>query len=355
MKVIFSGGGTLGPVTPLLAVYETIKEKYPEAEFAWIGTKNGPEKDLIKEYGIKFIPLTSGKWRRYFSVLNIFDIFKIFFGFWQSVFYIISEKPNILVSAGGFVSVPLHFAGALLGVKTWVHQQDYQVGLANRLMSKTATVVTVALEKNLSEFNKKKTIWLGNPVRLGLFNSNKEEAKNFFNIKSDLPVVLAMGGGTGSLRVNQLIVESVEQLRGICEIIHLSGRERPQELVTKMSKIYDHYHHFQFLTEEMAGAYALADVVVSRGGFGSIAEIAALQKPAIFIPKPGHQYDNVRFIAEADAALFVDERVADGLFLSKTIKQLLQDDLRRKQLANRLVKLMPVADKDKILSIVETF
>lgn len=352
MKIVFSGGGTLGPVTPLLAVAQAYREKYPETEFVWVGTANGPERELIEKNNIKFTTLTAGKWRRYFSLLNIFDIFRFAVGFFQAIVFIIREKPALLVSAGGYVSVPLHWAGTMFGIPQWIHQQDYQVGLANKLMGKTAKIITVALKKNLSAFNIKKTIWLGNPVRAELFKGEKNSAKQKFGIKSDLPVILAMGGGTGSLKVNQLVVESIQHLKGFCEIIHLSGKERPQEMVDHASKYFDYYHHYQFLNEEMADAYAVADVVISRGGFGSISEIAALHKPAILIPKPGHQFDNVKFIADDKAAIFVDERVADGLYLAKIIKELLNNDIERRQMANRLKALMPPAENQAMVDIV---
>jgi len=353
MKIVFSGGGTLGPVTPLLAIAEAYKEKDPQTKFLWVGTKNGPEKELVVSAGIPFITLTSGKWRRYFSVLNIFDIFKILIGFFQSFFFLLKEKPSLLVSAGGFVSVPLHWAGSLLGIPQWIHQQDWEVGMANKLMAPFADIITVVLNKNLAEFSKKKTVWLGNPVRQQIFRGNKERAKKIFGITTDLPVIFVTGGGTGSLKVNQLVVESIQHLQGFCEIIHLSGKERPQELVEHASKFFSFYHHFQFFKNEMADAYAVADLVISRGGFGSISEIAALAKPAILIPKPGHQFDNVKFIAEAGAAIFVDERTADGNYLAKIVKDLLSDNIEKKRLGKKISSVMPVAKSEEIVSIID--
>lgn len=124
MKVVFSGGGTLGPVTPLLAIAQAYREKYPDTEFIWIGTKNGPEKELVEKNNIRFLTLTSGKLRRYFSFWNIFDLFQIVVGFFQAFIFLIKEKPSLLISAGGYISVPLHWAGALLAIPEWIHQQD---------------------------------------------------------------------------------------------------------------------------------------------------------------------------------------------------------------------------------------
>ena len=353
MKIIFSGGGTLGPVTPLLAVAQAYSQKYPNTEYVWVGTKNGPEKEFVEKHQIRFVALASGKWRRYFSIWNIFDILLVLIGFFQSLLFLIKEKPALLISAGGFVSVPLHWAGAFLGIPQWIHQQDWQVGLANKLMAPFVDTITVALKKNLTEFNQNKTIWLGNPVRSEILKGDKERAKKRFGIQSNLPVILAMGGGTGSFKVNQLVVEAISNLQGFCEIIHLSGKERPQELVDHASKFFNFYHHYPFFIDEMADAYALADIVISRGGFGSISEIAALSKPAILIPKPGHQYDNVKFIADENAAIFVDERTADGNYLAKLIKDLLTDDIEKRRLGKKITAVMPVAQSEDIVGTIE--
>lgn len=353
MKVVFSGGGTLGPVTPLLAVAEAYSLKYPETEYVWVGTKSGPEKEFVENKQIRFVALASGKWRRYFSILNVVDIFLIVIAFVQAFLFLLKEKPALLISAGGFVSVPLHWAGALLGIPQWIHQQDWQVGLANKLMAPFADTITVALKSNLNKFNPSKTVWLGNPVRTEILKGDRERAKQRFGISSNLPVILAMGGGTGSFKINQLVVEAVPHLQGFCEVIHLSGKERQQESVDHASKLFSFYHHYTFFNDEMADAYALADIIISRGGFGSISEIAALSKPSVLIPKPGHQYDNVKFIADEKAAIFIDERTADGNYLAKLIRELLADDIEKRRLGKKIATVMPVAKNEDLVGIIE--
>lgn len=353
MKILFSGGYTLGPVTPLLAIREKIKKQYPDAEFVWIGTKKGPERKLVEEQGIKFVTIASGKLRRYLSIWNITDIIKIFIGWFQSMKIMWQESPDICISAGGFISVPVHWAAWLFGISTWVHQQDVQVGLANKLMAPFAKIITTALERNVKDFSKKKTHWIGNPVREEILQGNKENAFKKFNLQKGLPVVFATGGGTGSLRVNQLIVQAVQHLKGHCQVIHLSGKERPQELVERAVKHFDYYQIHQFFTHEMADAYAVADIVISRGGFGSLTEIAVLGKPAILVPKPGHQEENVKFLADAGAILLVDEKTADGNLLARMIKDLLADDLKQKQMSLQIKKMLPLAKDEDVLGIVK--
>lgn len=353
MKIILSGGGTLGPVTPLLAIKEVIQKHHADAQFLWVGTKHGPERDLLKELNIEFTTLSSGKFRRYLSLWNVIDIARIFVGFFQSLRLILRENPDLCISAGGFISVPLHFAAWFLGVPTWVHSQDIQVGLANRTMAPFARVITTSLQKNLKAFSKRKVVWLGNPVRSDIMQGNKQKAIQLFNLKNSKPVVFATGGGTGSLRVNQMIIEAMPHLKDFVQVIHLSGKERLQELVSRAVHLYDDYHVYQFFTDEMKHAYAAADIIISRGGFGTLTEIAALGKIAIIIPKPGHQVKNVSFLEEHGAVIFVNERTADGLYLAKMVRQLLEDDIKQKQLAYNLNQLLPRAKEEDIITVLQ--
>lgn len=352
MKILFSGGGTLGPVTPLIAIYEVLKEEHKSNQFLWVGTHDGPEKDLVEQQGIRFVTISSGKIRRYLSLWNIVDIFKIIAGFFQSMKLLWRERPDVCISAGGFVSVPMHWAAWLLGIPTWIHQQDFNMGLANYLMKGVATQITTALESQLHYFSKRKTQWIGNPVRKEIVEGHRVAAFEKFGLDKDVPVVFVTGGGTGSLRVNQLTVEALPSLIDHCQIIHLSGKDRPQELVQHSAELFPvHYHVYQFFTREMKDAYAAADIVVSRGGFGTLTEIAALGKVAIIIPKPGHQVENVLFLESKGAVLYVNEKTADGNYLAKIIRQLLEDTILQRQLSNNLRKLLPPAKDKEILEI----
>lgn len=354
MKILFSGGGTLGPVTPLLGMYDVFTKRYRDVKFLWVGTKQGPEQELIKSLGIPFVSISAGKFRRYFSILNFFDIGRVVVGFVQSIKILWKFDPDVCISAGGFVSVPLHLAAWLMGIPTWVHQQDVKVGLANELMAPLAKTITTALDESQKLFSRKKTRWLGNPVRADVFLGKKDRAKKLFGIKSGLPVVFATGGGTGSMRVNQIVVQAVQHLQGICEIVHLTGRERPQDLIAPAARQFDHYHPYQFFTTEMKDAYALADIVVSRGGFGTITELAALGKVAILVPKPGHQVENVRFLQKAQAVLLLDENLSDGNHLAHAIKDLLQQPEEQQALRDRLTSVLPPATSEAILEALET-
>jgi UDP-N-acetylglucosamine--N-acetylmuramyl-(pentapeptide) pyrophosphoryl-undecaprenol N-acetylglucosamine transferase len=353
MKIIFSGGGTLGPVTPLLAIKQMVEQAHPTASFLWVGTNRGPEKELVLEQSVRFVTLSSGKFRRYISLWNVIDVGRVIVGFFQSLVLIWKEKPDICISAGGFISVPLHWAAWFMGVPTWVHQQDVRVGLSTRLMQPFARVITTALSSVAQSFSSKKAHWIGNPVRQGILHGDAHIAAKEFNLDPSLPTVFVTGGGTGSMKVNQMVVEALGQLEGIAQVVHLTGKERPRDLIEPADRQFDFYHPFVFFTDQMKHAYAASAMVVSRGGFGTISELAALAKPAIIIPKAGHQEENVLFLEKEHAVIVLDEALSSGLHLAKEIRRLLEEVAQAKSMGLRLQRLLPQAKARDVINILE--
>ena len=353
MKIILSGGGTLGPVSPLLAIYEVYKQHNPDCSFIWIGTKHGAEKKIVEQYNIPFFVIASGKLRRYFSLWNVIDFFKVIFGFFQALFFLLHEKPSLLITAGGFVSVPLHFAAGLLGIPTWVHQQDVRVGLANKMMKGIATKVTTALESSLKNFKTKKTEWIGNPVR-DLTVKNPSLSRKKFNIPANVPIVFIFGGGTGSNKLNSLVIESLPHLNRSWHIIHLTGKKRPDKQAQGAINTFKNYHPYKFFTEEMKDAYAISDVVIGRGGFVTITELASLSKPAVLLPMSDtHQEENVKMLSENQAAIILNEKKINSLDLAHTIKKLIEQPDVAKFLGEKLHNTIPPAKPAKIISIIK--
>ncbi len=353
MKIILSGGGTLGPVTPLIAIANTYKRKHPFVEFLWVGTKHGPERILVEKEGFKFIAISSGKLRRYFSILNFIDIFRIISAYWQCRYLLKKEKPDLLITAGGFVSVPLHLAAKALRIPTWVHQQDAIAGLANKLMSKSANLVTVALEISLKYFNRKKTRWIGNPVR-NLNGRDKILSCEKFNIRDNEPVVFVVGGGTGASRLNSMINEALSFLPKEWHVIHLVGLNHSKNKYLELQKVYPNYFVYDFFVEEMADAYAVADIVVARGGFGTLTELAALSKAAVLIPiSSSHQEVNVSFFADKNAVIKIDEINDSGARLAEVIKELAHKSDKRNTMSETLHDLLPTPSDDTICNIID--
>ena len=342
----------MGPVAPLLSIVEVCREKDLKTEFLWVGTKNGPEKAMVEAYVVPFKAIISGKLRRYFSLYNILDIFKIKIAFWQSLFLLMKEKPDLLISAGGFVSVPLHWAGALLGIPTWIHQQDVEVGLANKMMAKVAKKITTALEISVKNFSKNKTEWIGNPVR-NLSVKGMDFAWKMFHLKKDAPVILALGGGTGSDEINKIIAEAVPTWPPEWQVIHLIGKGRSHDLPEEVESSHSNYHIYSFLAEEMKDAYAVADVVIARAGFATITEAASLKKPLILYPiVNSHQEKNAKFLAENKAAVVLNGSESNSK-LTQTLIGLLNNTKKREELGNNLYQVLPPAKKETIWRIVE--
>jgi UDP-N-acetylglucosamine--N-acetylmuramyl-(pentapeptide) pyrophosphoryl-undecaprenol N-acetylglucosamine transferase len=336
---------------PLLAIAESYRSKYPDVQFVWIGTRTGPEKQLVEKHQIPFLHIGSAKWRRYFSLLNIVDVFKLLIAFFQALIILIHEKPDLLISAGGFVSVPVHYAGAFLGMPTWVHQQDAQIGLANRLMFSVATKVTAALKDSADKMPKDKTEWIGNPSR-NMEVAHPETSKAKFDIPADANVIFALGGGTGSATINELILGALPQLPANFHVIHLVGKERPRELSERAAGIFKNYHVYDFFVDEMKYAYAAADLVVARAGFSTLTELATLRKPALILPMFGtHQEENARVFAKNDGIIMLDNGVS-GLKLAQIIKELISDKNHLRRLGDNLHDLLPSTAPDKIVQII---
>ena len=343
----------MGPVAPLLAIYEIYKQHDRSANFFWVGTRHGPEKELVETYNIPYFSVTSGKLRRYYSLWNLVDIFKIFFGFFQSIVLLIKYQPDLVISAGGFVSVPLHYAAALLGIPAWIHQQDAQAGLANRLMAPVASQITCALADSQNQFKRRKIQWIGNPVR-DLSVPDLSVSRQYFDLPNDAKVILAFGGGTGSEHLNSLIIEALPHLPSYAHIIHLTGRDRPDNLAQGAVNTFKNYHPYKFLTSKMKDAYAVADLIIGRGGFVTITESASLAKPTILIPMNNtHQEKNVLELSDKKAVIMMDEKKVNGLNIAHAVKKLLDRPDLAQYLGEHLREVLPPARADKVVEIVE--
>jgi len=359
-KVIFSGGGTLGPVMPLIAIYQELKKQFPnQYDFLWVGVKGGPEKEVVEKYGLPFVSLPQAKWRRYFSWRNFLDIFNFLIAVVKSWRLIKKWQPDILISAGGFMSVPLHLSAWMQKKTTLIHQQDTEVGLANKIMARLATHITVSLETNVKDFPAKKTLWIGNPVRSGILLGHKEEAIKNFLLDPEIPTVLILGGGTGALSLNKMIVGNVGELVKKCQIIHMLGAGKDVSVpLLKGGKVDDlikeRYHPVKFLDEAMlANVYAVSDVVVTRAGFSTISELAVLGKPFILVPIPNsHQEVNARiFWSKAQTPVFFSHQEPVGQLI-KQILDLVSNKEEQLYIAHHLTKVMPKDAREKMAYLI---
>jgi len=369
VKILLTGGGTGGSVSPLLAVVEELTSPQPSPskgegairrgekyEFLWVGTKSGPEREMVERTGIKFIAMPAGKLRRYFSLKNFLDPFKIIVAFFKSFFIILKWRPDLVMTAGSFVSVPVIWAAWILRVPILVHQQDARSGLANKLMAPFARVITITFSESLPVYGKK-AVWTGNPARRSReIPNSKSQIPNIFNLKKDLPIVLIVGGGTGAMEINKLVWESLDELTKFCQIVHVTGKGKEvSELSSEASELSSYYKSFEFLEhEKVMEIMKAADLVVSRAGLGFLTEISYLAKPAILIPIPSsHQEDNAQVFAKNEAAIVLDQKKLTNQDFTNKIKELLADDVLRNMLRNKVGEVMKKGANEEIARIVE--
>lgn len=360
MKIIFSGGGTLGPVMPLIAIFQELKKRHPDWEFLWVGAENGPEKETAKKYCLDFVALPAAKWRRYFSGRNLATPFIFLAAFIRGWQLIKKWQPDLLISAGGFVSVPLHLAAWFLKKKNIIHQQDIQIGLASRLMAPWADFVTVAFERLVARFPVRKTLWLGNPVRPGLLDGKKETAISHFHLEPNLLTVLVLGGGNGALSLNKLVVSVLVEFIGLCQVIHMTGQGKEISLPLFKAQhddkvLSERYHPVRFLDEEiLKHALAVADLVISRAGLSTLSELSVLGKPILLAPLVGSaQIANAEYFAErADVSVFYEDRMNRAMFV-KMIRGLLEDNHERLSIGHKMSKIMPAESLQKMCLLIE--
>lgn len=330
-KIMLSGGGTGGSVIPLIFIFRELQNEF---DFLFVGTYSGLEKEIIKKEGIKYFPILSGKWRRYFSLKNIVDLFKIFLAFWQSLCLLIKEKPSLLISAGGFVAVPLSLAAWFLKIPIIIHQQDVLPGLANKLMAPLAKIITLTFEKSLKNYGKSAKL-IGNiGFEDKLDSIDKKQVFDKYNFDNNLPLVLVLGGGTGSLFINNLLGASLDCLLDKVNIFHVSGKS-DRDINSNFS--HKRYIKFNFIDHnDLMLVMKVSDLVVSRCGLSTLSEISFLKKASLLIPMPNsHQEENAKEFEDREGAIVLKENfLSPSIFCEKIINTLenskLLNDLQNK-------------------------
>lgn len=277
-RIVFTGGGTAGHVTPNIALIARLKEM--DYDIHYIGSYNGIEKELIEKIGIPYYGISSGKLRRYFDWKNFTDPFRVLKGFGEARKLLKQLKPDIVFSKGGFVSVPVVVAAKRCKVPAIIHESDMTPGLANRLAISSAVKVCANFPETVRYLPEGKAVLTGTPIRRELFAGNRLKGLEFCGFHANLPVLLVVGGSTGAAAVNEAVRNLLPTLLKRFQVIHLCGKGKTDPTYQNV----EGYVQYEYISAELSDLFAAADVVISRAGANAICELLALRKPMILIP-----------------------------------------------------------------------
>ena len=344
-KIAFTGGGSAGHVVPNIALMDDLL-KTGGFETCYFGS-NGMEKELICARNIPYFQTECPKLIRSKSLSALRKNIKIPFLLHRAVSQVKKtlkkEKPDLVFSKGGFVSLPVVLAARRLKIPCFTHESDYSAGLANRLIAKKCNAVFTSFPETATTF--KNGIFTGAPMRKELFEKDKLSAKIRFGFPISKPTILVVGGGQGSEFLNKSVRNALPKLKDF-SVLHLCGKGNVEK------STLENYRQFEYL-EDIGEAYAAADVVVSRAGAGAIFEILALKKPALFVPlenaSRGDQIENAKYFEDKGlCAVLRESQIQD-------LPQAIREVYTNETLKRALKKCNFDCGNDRILSHLKTF
>ncbi len=323
-RIVLTGGGTAGHVTPNIALIPRLREL--NYDICYIGSYDGIEKKLIEEFHIPYYGISSGKLRRYFDPKNFSDPFKVLKGIGEARRTLKELKPDIVFSKGGFVSVPVVLAAKRLHIPVIIHESDLTPGLANKICIPSAAKVCCNFPETLSHLPAGKAVLTGSPIRQELLRGNAIAALEFCHFTANKPVILVMGGSLGSAAINDTIRGVLPELLKNFQVIHLCGKGKLDPHLTDVQG----YVQFEYIKDELRDLFALADIVISRAGANAICELLALHKPNILIPlsakaSRGDQILNARSFEAQGFSIVLEEEAVTNLTLLNAIQTLMDN------------------------------
>lgn len=320
-KIVLTGGGTAGHVTPNIALLPKLKEA--GYEIYYIGSYEGIERKLIESYEIPYYGISSGKLRRYFDWKNFSDPFKVLKGYGQAISILKKLKPDVVFSKGGFVSVPVVMAAKHCKIPAIIHESDMTPGLANKLAIPSATKVCCNFPETLQYLPEGKAVLTGSPIRSELLKGDKVHALNFIgNFTAKKPTLMVIGGSIGSVVINDTVRKALPELLKEYQVVHLCGKGN---LAPELDGTQG-YVQYEYIKEELNDLFALADIVISRAGANAICELLALHKPNILIPlsaaaSRGDQILNARSFEKQGFSYILEEEKLTEETLLEAIRQ----------------------------------
>jgi UDP-N-acetylglucosamine--N-acetylmuramyl-(pentapeptide) pyrophosphoryl-undecaprenol N-acetylglucosamine transferase len=347
LRLAITGGGTGGHVLPALAVVDELHRRGALADLIWIGSRDGVERQAAEDAAIRFVAIPTGKLRRYLSLRNLSDAARVPLGALAARRALASFRPDVVLSTGGFVSVPAVVAARGLA-PVLTHEQTAILGLANRINARFADVLAVShvQTESLARRLHRRVVVTGNPIRVGLTAGDRLRGLQCLGFEDGIPVVYVTGGARGASPINQRIAALLPSLLDRAQIIHQTGPLTANADANNLARLREtlpdpvrhRYKIVEFIGGELPDVYAAADLVVGRAGAGTIAELAYVGLPAILVPLPGARGDeqtrNARVLADAGAAVVIAQPEATPERLEREILALLDDSERREHMAN---------------------
>lgn len=348
-RIILTGGGTAGHVTPNIALLPRLREL--QYDIHYIGSYNGIEKELIEQFHIPYHGISSGKLRRYFSLKNFSDPFRVLKGFSEAKSLIKELNPDVIFSKGGFVSVPVVMAGGRRHIPTIIHESDMTPGLANKLSIPSATKVCCNFPETLEHLPENKAVLTGSPIRQELLTGNRSATLKFCGLPGDKPVILIIGGSLGSVAVNNAVRLILPELLQDFHVIHLCGKGK----VDSSLKDLQGYVQFEYIQDELKDLFALTDIVISRAGANAICELMALRKPNLLIPlsanaSRGDQILNARSFERQGFSIVLEEEELSKEALLAAIRKLYEN---RNSYIDAMSRSSQQNSIDTIISLIE--
>ena len=348
-KIILTGGGTAGHVTPNLALLPSLKKA--GYEIRYIGSYQGIERKLIEGAGIPYDGISSGKLRRYFDLKNFSDPFRVAKGYFEALHLMKRYKPDVVFSKGGFVAVPVVLAAKHYKIPVIIHESDMTPGLANKICIPSAAKVCCNFPETLKYLPKDKAVLTGSPIRAELLEGDRSAGLSYAHLDENRPVLLIIGGSLGSVAVNTAVRKILPQLLNTFQVIHICGKGNLDESLIST----EGYVQYEYVDAPLKHLFAAADVVISRAGANSICELLALRKPNLLIPlsakaSRGDQILNARSFERQGFSKVLEEEEITEEKLLETIRQLYTD---RQKYTNAMAGNGQVDSISKITDLIE--
>lgn len=355
---MITGGGTGGHTSPALAIVQELRRHDPKVVLQWVGRKGAIEERVSAVNGVPFVSVPGEGWPRGNRLRRLWVAFKLMVGVLRAAWVVRRFRPDVVIGVGGYVALPVVWAAQRLRVPTVIHEQNKRLGMTNRILARRAARIFLSYENTLGRYPKDKALVAGNPVRAGFADPpSMKEARQTFGLDLDVPVVLVSGGSQGARTLNQAMSEALAHFAAReVQFIWMTGKADYEQAQTAASKAPARVKVFAFI-DDMVSACASADLIVSRAGASSTAEISVLGKPSILIPyrfaTDNHQEQNARAFEEAGAAILLSDDACTGATLTQIIRDTLADKERLSALGRAATALAkPAAGKTIVAEVV---